>query len=106
MGGKKLITESDVRALGRGEKLRLDSETIATPSALDAAFQLGIHIVRGAGGECASSNGARECLWHNMLETEGTYVVEVRGGRATVSRLGPDGPVSFGHDSIEEHGNR
>ncbi len=105
MSGKKLITESDVRAMGQGGVLRLDAATIATPSALDAAFALGIRVLHGEGGSCASKRGAKEgeCKWHAMLATDGTYIVEIKGGRAVISRLTPEGPVSFGTDTIENH---
>ena len=107
MVGKKLITEGDVLAMARGEVLRLDSGTIATPAALDAAYLRGIRVVRGEGGSCSSSSAStgtkQECLWHGMLATDGTYVVQVVDGRATVSRITDQGPVLYGTDSVEEH---
>ena len=106
MGGKKLITEGDVLAMARGEVLRLDQGTIATPSALDAAHLRGIRIVRGERGSCsspsASTGSSQDCLWHGMLATAGTYVVQVAGGRATVSRITDQGPVLYGTESVEE----
>ncbi len=104
--GKRLICEQDVLGMRAGEVLHLDAGTIATPSALDAAFRLGIHVVQG--GEHASGRAAsqRPCLWHEMLENDGSYVVQVKNGRATVSLLGEAGPVAFGTDSAQEHNNR
>ena len=87
--------------------LRIDSKTIATPAALDAAHARGLRIVYGDAGGCGSSapkpEGERECLWHGMLAADGTYVVQVVNGRATVTRLTAQGPVLHGTDSVEEH---
>jgi hypothetical protein len=41
-----------------------------------------------------------------MLENDGSYVVQVVNGRATVSLLGEAGPVAFGTDSVQEHNHR
>jgi len=104
--GKRLICEQDVLDMRPGEVLHLDGGTIATPSALDAAFRLGIRVVHEGehtGGGVASK---RPCLWHKMLENDGSYVVQVVNGRATVSLLGEAGPVAFGTDSVQEHNNR
>ena len=108
MGEKQLITEGDVRAMARGEVLRIDSRTIATPAALDAAHARGLRIVwgdaaAGCGSSAAEAEGKRECLWHGMLASDGTYVVQIVNGRATVNRLTAQGPVLHGTDSVEEH---
>jgi len=108
MAGKQLITEEDVRKMAPGGVLRLDSGTIATPAALDAAFARGIRVQRGAAAAtvgCSSkpSTKSRECLWHGMLESDGTYVVQVVNGKARVSLLTDAGPVPFGTDSAQEH---
>lgn len=104
---KRLITEADVRAMGAGEVLRVDGRTIVTPAALDAAHARGLRVVRGeaCGGAAAppARTAGEECLWHSMLATEGTFVVEVRGGRAIVHQLEEQGPVLFGTDSQAEH---
>ena len=63
----------------------------------------------GHGPERASSAAAgakKPCLWHRMLENDGTYVVQVVDGRATVSRLETTGPQPFGTDSVQEHSDR
>ena len=104
--GKRLICEQDVLAMRPGEVLRIDGGTIATPSALDAAFRRGIRVVDGDEGAGARVAGKRPCLWHEMLENDGSYVVQVVNGRATVSLLGEAGPVAFGTDSVQEHNNR
>ena len=108
MSGKRLITEEDVRKMAPGGVLRLDSDTIATPSALDAAFARSIRVQQGGAapaGNCGSKKNEprRECLWHAMLETDGTFVVQVVNGRAQVSLLSDAGPVPFGTDSVQEH---
>ena len=107
MAGKQLITEEDVRRMAPGGVLRLDAGTIATPAALDAAFARGIRVQHGSAPakNCGAKPAAktRECLWHGMLEHDGTYVVQVVNGRARVSLLTEAGPVPFGTDSAQEH---
>ncbi len=112
MAGKRLVTEEDVRRMAPGGVLRLDSGTIATPSALDAAHERGIRVQRGGAPAPAATAGPskaacdaprRECLWHAMLEQDGTYVVQVVNGRAQVTRLENTGPVPFGTDSVQDH---
>ncbi|MCB9916131.1 MAG: hypothetical protein H6828_13465 [Planctomycetes bacterium] len=107
MAEKRLITEADVRALPRGGVLRVDRRTIVTPAALDAAHARGLRVSYEDEDGCASRKTARpagrECLWHGMLANDGTYVVEVRGGRAVVHQLSEQGPVLFGTDSEAEH---
>lgn len=105
MVGKHLVTEGDVLALERGTVLRIDSRTIATPAALDAAHGRGIRVVYGdaEGGGCSSGEGDQECLWHRLLATDGTYVVRISAGRATIDQLTDRGPVRFGTDSAEDH---
>ncbi len=110
MAGKRLYTEADVRALARGARLVLGPDTLATPSALDAAFELGVTIVRGdasplsagnsavsggcgCGGACGG--GAGGCTWSKMLSSDATYVVVVSNGKASVARMTPSGPVPF-----------
>ncbi len=105
MAVERLICEADVLAMGAGEVLHLDSRTVATPSALDAAHQRGIRVLRGKAGGCATASGRKKkpCLWHKVLENDGTYVVQIIDGHATVSRLTDSGPVAFGTDSVQEH---
>lgn len=109
MAGKRLYTEADVRALARGARLVLGPDTLATPSALDAAFELGITVVRGdasavssgnsgtscaCGGACGGGSGGA-CTWSKMLQGDATYVVVVSNGKASVARMTPSGPVPF-----------
>jgi hypothetical protein len=106
MASKRLITESDVLALPRGGALRLDGRTLATPAALDAAHARGMRVVYAeeAGEQpCTERPAGGDCLWHRVLASEGTFVVQVHNGRATVSRITADGPVLFGTDSEAEH---
>lgn len=105
MANKRLYTEADVRAMARGERLVLGADALATPAALDAAFERGIAVLRGdapagspaggcgCGGACGGSSGT--CTWSKMLAGDATYVVVVSGGRASVARLTPNGPVPF-----------
>ena len=103
MSSKRLICEQDVLAMGTGEILHLDAFTIVTPSALDAAFRMGITVQREGSASPSRSGKKKPCLWHRILETDGTYVVQVVNGHAQVNRLTDGGPVSFGTDSAKEH---
>lgn len=94
MPGKDLVTERDVQAMAAGATLRLGSGRIATPGALDAAFARGLRIVYGE--ENAAPPSPNSDLWSRMKAADGTFVVQVDGGRVTVTRLGPGGPEPFG----------
>ena len=96
MSGKDLVTESCVRQMARGQVLRLSPDRIATPSALDLAFEKGIRVVHGE--ESSSDPVVTSALWQRMRAGDGTYVVVVRGGRATVTRLEEAGPRPFGEE--------
>ncbi len=100
MEGKELVTESCVRALAAGTELVLGPERIATPSALDLAFEKGIRVVwKQEGGRTAQApGGARSSLWSRMRAEPGTYVVVVREGRAVVTRIGSQGAEAFGEE--------
>lgn len=104
MAKKELFDEARVRALPAGSELALGPGDLVTPAALDAAFERGIRVVRGGGSGSAGSAGApapapSAPLWGRMLAQEGTYVVQVKGGRASVTRLTESGPVSLGEGS-------
>ena len=93
--GKRLFTESCVRAMQPGDELILDADTLATPSALDLAFARRIRVRyadRGSGDSTAAA-GEHVGVWREVLSSDGTYVVEVRGGQPTVHRMTVDGPV-------------
>lgn len=94
MAAKKLITEACVRAMAPGSELVLGPDAIATPSALDLAFERGIPVVYGS----APPPAARSGLWERMLAADGQYVVTVSGGRAVVHRLTASGPVELGRE--------
>ncbi len=97
MAKKELVTEADVRRMAPGGELVLGPSRIATPAAIDAAFLMGIRVVHVAAGQAsAAPGGAASALFARMKQQDGTYVVEVRGGRAVVTRLGPNGPEQFG----------
>ncbi len=104
MSGKRLVTESDVRALARGAELVVPPDTIVTPAALDLAFERGVRIVRSksdapksgacaCGGACSA--GGQPCAWSKLLGSDGTYVVVVKNGVASIARLTEQGPVPF-----------
>lgn len=93
MAQKRLITESDVRAMARGGELALGADAIATPAALDLAFERGIKVVRGDKAAAQCSCTPATCTWKQMLAADGTYVVVVKGGMPSISRLTEQGPV-------------
>jgi hypothetical protein len=108
MAGKRLITESDVRALARGAELVVTPDTIVTPAALDLAFERGVRLVRAAAGaaaggcSCAGASASScggscsKCgAWGKLLASEGTYVVVVKNGVASISKLTDQGPLPF-----------
>jgi hypothetical protein len=69
---------------------------VATPSALDRAFQKGIRVRWSRGGAAAPAAapaGVGGGLWGRILSQDGTYVVTVRGGRAAAHRLTEAGPT-------------
>jgi len=108
VANRQLYTEADVRAMPRGARLMLGPGALATPAALDAAHERGIAVVHGdalansaaalsnsAGCGCGGSCTPSTCTWSKMLSSDATYVVVVSGGRATVARMTPSGPVPF-----------
>ena len=94
MAKKRLITESCVRDLKPGVELVIGPEDLATPSALDLAFEKRIRVRYGDGSTSATFSGVSDPLWNKLLASDGTYVVEVKAGRASVTRLGDGGPVA------------
>ena len=99
MTSKRLITESDVRAMTRGAELVLGGDVIVTPAALDLAFERGLRVVHrepsgGAPGSCGCG-GPGACAWAKILARDGTYVVVVAGGQPQIARMTEGGPVSF-----------
>jgi hypothetical protein len=100
MPGKDLVTEANVRQMAPGAELWLGPDRIATPAALDLAFQRGIRVRHGqkpsgGGGDCGCDH---TCLWSKIKSTDGTYVVSVSGGRARVARVAEGGPQPFGEE--------
>jgi hypothetical protein len=91
---KQLVTEADVRRMAPGTReLLLGPHRIATPAALDLAFSRGMRVVYGDGATGASLPSG---IWQKMKSMDGTYVVQVEGGRAVVTRIGAAGPEPFG----------
>ncbi|MFT5733469.1 MAG: hypothetical protein ACJA2W_001620 [Planctomycetota bacterium] len=99
---KQLVTEADVRRMAPGAReLVLGDHRIATPAALDLAFSRGMKVVYGAPDESGSTGSAGPIpsdLWARMKSQDGSYVVQIENGRATVSRLGSNGPELFGSE--------
>jgi hypothetical protein len=95
MAGKRLYTEADVRALPRGSEIVLGADALATPAALDLAFERGVRVVHAAGETAGARAAPVGSDLRALLAQDGTYVVEVRSGRARVTRLTEAGPVAF-----------
>lgn len=94
---RELVTEADVRRMAHGAReLVLGAGRIATPAALDLAFARGMRVVYRDGAESAATGGLPSSLWEKIKSNDGTYVVQVSGGRAVVTRIGDAGPEPFG----------
>lgn len=100
MPGKELVTETCVRRMARGSELVLGPNKIATPAALDLAFQRSIRVRHGASPRVPSGSGDCGCgeLWSKLKALDGTYVVTVSGGRATAVRVDGPSPVPVGEE--------
>lgn len=101
MPGKELVTEACVRQMAPGSELVLGPNKIATPAALDLAHQRGLRVRHGdapSGGADGDCGCDKTGLWSKMKASDGTYVVTVTGGRATVVRVDGSGPVPVGQE--------
>ncbi len=96
---KRLYTEANVREMARGSEIVLGPGEIATPAALELAFARGIRVRWSDGAVAPASGPGGSALWQKVLSEEGTYVVEVKNGRARVHRLANGGPVALGEGS-------
>ena len=81
------------RMASAARELVLGPDRIATPAALDLAFSRGIKVVYA---ETGSASPIPSDLWTRIKSQDGTYVVQVENGRASVTRLGSGGPEPFG----------
>ena len=96
---KQLVTEADVRRMAPGvRELVLGDHRIATPAALDLAFARGMKVVYGEVDAKGTTGPIPSDLWQRIKSQDGTYVVQIESGRATVSRLGVNGPELFGSE--------
>ena len=99
MPNGNLYDEARVRAMPDGGELVLGKRDLATPAALDVAFAKGIRVRWASDGGAPMSSaapsgpGSSGGALARMLTADGTYVVEVKAGRAVVHRLTPGGPV-------------
>ena len=92
---KKLYTEANVRELASGAELVLGRDAVATPSALELAFARGIRVRYADGSSTGASGAAAVDSFRRTFAEDGTYVVEVRGGKPQVFRLTSAGPVAW-----------
>ena len=93
----RFFDEAAVRSLPDGGELVLGPGDLATPAALDLAFAKKIRVRRG-GQSSAPTALPSGSAWSRMLAMDGTYVVEVRGGRPVVHRMTESGPVQVKGD--------
>src|SRR5262245_5031532 len=94
---KRLYTEANVRELPAGSELVLGKDAIATPAALELAFARGIRVRWGDGTSTPAASAApAEAPLKKLLAEDGEYVVQVKGGRARVFKLGTSGPALVG----------
>ena len=96
---RRLYTEASVRELPSGAELVLEQGDIATPAALELAFARKIRVRWSDGPSTPAAGENSGGLWRKMLVEDGTYVVEVKNGRARVHRLASAGPVQLGEGS-------
>lgn len=89
---KRLYNEDDVRRLAPGSELVLGPESLATPSALDLARERGIRVRWMEAGEQSARSHPLAGL-AEALGGDGSYHLEVVGGRVRAWRMGPEGPV-------------
>ncbi len=92
---KKLYTEATVRELPAGSELVLGRDALATPSALELAFARGIRVRYADGASAPGAGAAAADPWRRAFAEDGTYVVEVKGGKPQVYRLTGAGPVAL-----------
>jgi hypothetical protein len=96
---KRLYTETNVRELAAGSEIVLGKDAIATPAALELAYSRGIRVRWSDGtstpGATAAAATADTGL-KKLLAEDGEYVVQVKGGRARVFKLGGAGPALVG----------
>ena len=101
---KRLITERDVAQRSAGTEIALDRDTVVTPAARDLAFIRGIRFVEsgaparpvaakcpgcsGGSGPCTCPPGAR-CASDVTKLADGDYLLEIRGGKPHIRRIGP-----------------
>ena len=100
MANKRLYTESDVAALPRGAVLSLGKEALATPAALDMAHMRGVLVSYADGKSLAGSAQPRDDALSKMLALDGTYIVTVQKGAATLTRLVDGVPTAFGSVAV------
>ena len=81
---KRLYTEANVRDLPVGAELELGASALATPAALDLAFQRGIRVRYG--GEPPSAPAAGAELWKKLTAGDGNYLVEAWGTQGDIER--------------------
>lgn len=102
----KLITEKDVRDGKAVDPIVVGSGCVITPSALDCADRMGIRVIWDrSGGQAPAAKDAgavseRRSTRVSALNLEdGEYLVQVKAGRAVVSRLTPNGRVPMEPES-------
>jgi hypothetical protein len=104
---KRLITEAELRRLGRGARVAVERGTLVTPAARDYALVMGIELAEaspvpapglasaaasGCCESCKSSRAGSGCgaiPIASLALGEGDWLVEVRRGQAVARRIAP-----------------
>lgn len=95
--GKRVITESEINKMTAPGEIVVDSETLITPAALDAAFTRGLRVTyrkgetQGPPSRARLSSRERQILRQIASLTDGDYLLQIREGRLRVFRIGEDG---------------
>jgi hypothetical protein len=92
---KRIITEKDVLNMRVPAEIVLDGDTIATPSALDAAYTRGIRVIyrkreSGPRGHGPIAGDARLASRISGLP-DGNYLLQVREGKSRIFQIKDNG---------------
>ncbi len=104
---KRLITEAELRRLGRGVRLVVERGTLVTPAARDYALVMGIELAEASplparsraatpccdgcahGGPCSGCGPGGGVSGATVSLGDGDWLVHVRGGKASARRVEP-----------------
>lgn len=90
---QRIITEADIKKLKPHQEVVLDWNTIITPSALDAAYTLGVRIIdqRPEKRRHSAKNNERDLEKTTQQLADGDYVLQIRNGRMRIFEISEKG---------------